>query len=1343
MHFSFNRGVNQMRKRKTIRRGFALFVSLVMLFGMTFSGVPTFAGEEIAKASDAVEAVEPSGDSVVNSEESPIEEPPVEVPPVENSSAGEPPVEEPPVEAPPVENSSVEEPPVEGSPVEAPPVENSSAEEPRNEALKSGNNVSGGESADIADLVPDNPDRLKAPDDSPYAGKINYNIFPATPFPAITSTKSRAKGDMQPGEVKLYKYATEVPGKVNVWDITLRIEGKDGEPVHSDIILVMDTSGSMSGNKISEAKTAANSFINTLLDPSSPTSTTTRIGIVPFASKVDVQQVTQLTDNKTTLLDAVKALKATGGTFTQAGVRQAEAMLENSDAAMKHIVLLSDGQPTYSYKLSNPDDYLDLFDSYSQSGYYWGTPYTYHYFLYETNTDAPESAYRYGNNDRVGKGNDLRYKYDESESGPRDNLTITQKYYNHGNSAIAEAGFAKEAGYTVWTIAFDAGSGASILESMATPGNAYTATQGELNEIFASIAGEIGASIKDVSIIDPMGGGFEVPEEAGGVYDITTIPATPEATYDPVNKIITWNPGTLTEPLSGDSTIKYAELKYTVEINDDILNQPPQGVDENLYPTNGKAKVTYTGVDGVSQEESFPIPLVDPILLIVEKVLYDSHGKKMTTDPHNRVFTIEITGDTLGTDSTPLYHQIFNLKLGERRIMTNLRLEDTYAVEETEVKYGGHDGTVGLLSDYTTTVNVYGVDQTSFEIEQGDPDSTVLVTNREEPKGIITVYKIFKPVDESKSRTRQSLPTFSFSLTHPDGTIEPFELTAGNNKVFNNLPYGEYIVEETNSAGFDATYSDTDNTNGSTLDDGIVTLTILAKEDSVTVTNTPKPGDQKVNVVGKKIWSGGPTADHVAVQMLLKRNGVTMSPQPTYTVSPASGTANEFAYTWTGLQKYDDYGVEYVYTIDEDEISVPNCYNKTVSEDGLTVTNSYQIPTGDVTATKEWKDGPSTHPTVWFKLYRNIAGDDTPVAVPGAALLKLEHGTTSVTWNNLEKTDLQGNAYIFSVKEVNADGDDFTPANYEKSGEGTLAITNKYVQPQTDENVIGTKYWVNGPAEKPAVEFELWRRNGTARNGERVVAATAVVNNKVDFGKQLKTDVNGVEYEYYVVEPTVPANYTKREIGLAVVNTYVQPLTDVSIIGTKIWVNGPAEKPAVEFELWRKNGTAGDGEKVVVATALTGTAVDFGKQLKTDINGVEYEYYVKEATVLENYSKVESGLTVTNTYTPDKITIDVTKEWVDQENEAGIRPESVTIRLFADEEDTGKTIVLSEDVEWTGVFTDLDKQHLDGVEIVYSVEEEEIDSRYYPVVSGDADEGFKASSLQTTRCSQKSSLLFR
>ncbi|MDI9518793.1 MAG: hypothetical protein QM266_05635 [Bacillota bacterium] len=48
----------------------------------------------------------------------------------------------------------------------------------------------------------------------------------------------------QPGEVMLFKQAEQVPGTVNLWKVTLRIEGKD-KPKKSDIILVIDTSGSM------------------------------------------------------------------------------------------------------------------------------------------------------------------------------------------------------------------------------------------------------------------------------------------------------------------------------------------------------------------------------------------------------------------------------------------------------------------------------------------------------------------------------------------------------------------------------------------------------------------------------------------------------------------------------------------------------------------------------------------------------------------------------------------------------------------------------------------------------------------------------------------------------------------------------------------------------------------------------------------------------------------------------------------------------------------------------------------------------------------------------------------
>ena len=116
--------------------------------------------------------------------------------------------------------------------------------------------------------------------------------------------------------------------------------------------------------------------------------------------------------------------------------------------------------------------------------------------------------------------------------------------------------------------------------------------------------------------------------------------------------------------------------------------------------------------------------------------------------------------------------------------MTNLRMEDFYNVAETQVKYGGDSGTEGSLADYTTTVNVYGTDQTRFQIRQNDPDSPVLVTNTEKALGKITVYKVFQPVTQGKSGTRQSPPVFTFTLTKPDGTSEEFTLQAGQNKVF-------------------------------------------------------------------------------------------------------------------------------------------------------------------------------------------------------------------------------------------------------------------------------------------------------------------------------------------------------------------------------------------------------------------------------------------------------------------------------------------------------------------------------------------------------------------------------
>lgn len=87
-----------------------------------------------------------------------------------------------------------------------------------------------------------------------------------------------------------------------------------------------------------------------------------------------------------------------------------------------------------------------------------------------------------------------------------------------------------------------------------------------------------------------------------------------------------------------------------------------------------------------------------------------------------------------------------------------------------------------------------------------------------------------------------------------------------------------------------------------------------------------------------------------------------------------------------------------------------------------------------------------------------------------------------------------------------------------------------------------------------------------------------------------------------------------------------------------------------------------------------------------------------------------------------KTSVKVTKAWDDADDQDGIRPQSVTVKLLADGADTGKSIALSEENGWAGEFADLD-EYASGAKIAYTVEEVAVD-RYEASVSGDAAQGF-------------------
>ena len=114
-----------------------------------------------------------------------------------------------------------------------------------------------------------------------------------------------------------------------------------------------------------------------------------------------------------------------------------------------------------------------------------------------------------------------------------------------------------------------------------------------------------------------------------------------------------------------------------------------------------------------------------------------------------------------------------------------------------------------------------------------------------------------------------------------------------------------------------------------------------------------------------------------------------------------------------------------------------------------------------------------------------------------------------------------------------------------------------------------------------------------------------------------------------------------------------------------------------------------------------------------------------------NNVEVANGTTpevlIKNTYAQDlsliKTGVSVQKQWIDSDNKDKIRPESVTVELYADDVATGQTVTLSEENGWVGMFIALDK-YKDSTLIEYTVKETPIPEGYTTAVEGDAENGF-------------------
>ena len=415
---------------------------------------------------------------------------------------------------------------------------------------------------------------------------------------------------------------------------------------------------------------------------------------------------------------------------------------------------------------------------------------------------------------------------------------------------------------------------------------------------------------------------------------------------------------------------------------------------------------------------------------------------------------------------------------------------------------------------------------------------------------------------------------------------------------------------------------------------------------------------------------------------------------------------NDWTYTFSDLDEKKA-GQAIQYTVKETE--VPEGYTQTVETTNpgqVVITNTHTPSKTKVQVTKKWDDANNQDglrpATITVKLYKDgVATDQT--------LELSEANQWQGTFENLDEK-AAGKAIHYTVKEENVpEGytlsiDDKDPAH--------PVLTNKHEPAVTQVKV--TKKWDdahNQDGLRPK-EIRVQLYADDQKLGKEVVLSAE--NKWTHTFEKLAEKANGQEIHYSVKEVDVPEGYavteeSKEKGDIVLTNTHTPSTVDIPV--TKIWMDNDNQDGLRPTKITVKllaNGGEVARKDITSETDWKATFTGLPKFK----DGKEIVYTLQEENV-EDYSPSidQESYTITNTHTPGKTTLSVTKQWDDQEDKDGLRPKSVKVQLYADGKKSGKVIELSAENKWTHTFADLDK-NVKGKAVTYTVEEVDVPTGY-------------------------------
>ena len=700
-------------------------------------------------------------------------------------------------------------------------------------------------------------------------------------------------------------------------------------------------------------------------------------------------------------------------------------------------------------------------------------------------------------------------------------------------------------------------------------------------------------------------------------------------------------------------------------------------------------------------------------IVTIAKEVKDKDGNYI--NPSGQTFTFNVYRYDAGSDSYTKVDAVTVQPAGDGIGIGIVYLDyGTYYIEEASPvseltvdneKYE-YNGTAITYTDAAGTKNINGTKTENFNLSANAVKMSVSVANIYAPGTTsVAVSKEWNDAGNQDGIRPSSVTVRLYADGKPvDGKTATLNADNSWEATFENLPVYK--------SGTAIAYT--------VVEDEVTDYTTSVSgnaEDGFVVTNSHTPAKTSVTVT--KSWDDAGNQDGIrpaSVTAVLYADGVSTDKKVTLSA------ANQWSARFTDLP-VNKAGKKIAYTVKE-ELEEGSKYTAVVTgsaEAGFVITNSYEPAKTDISVSKEWDDADNQDNLRPASVTVRLYADGNPVDGKTATLNAANKWTA--TFENLPVCK-SGTAIVYTVVEDKVAG--YTANVTGSAGEG-FVVTNSHTPAKT--SVAVSKVWKDAQNQdniRPdSVTVELLA-NGTETG--KTVELNA--NNKwAATFDNLDKNAAGVEIAYTVEEVSV-TGYTSVITGSAaegyvITNTHAPAKTSVAV--SKVWEDAQNQdnlRPTSITVKLLANGTETD--KMVVLNPYNGWAASFD-DLDKYAAGVEIAYTVEEVSVTGYTSVITGsaaeGYVITNTHAPEKTSVAVSKVWEDAQNQDNIRPDSVTVKLYADDEPVeGQELTLSEGNNWTATFSNLPVNKA-GKKIEYTVEENAVDG-YKATITGTALGGF-------------------